>query len=38
MGDWNWYLPAWIERLLPDLSLEAGEEVAAEPDPAPVVS
>ncbi|MHB1382172.1 MAG: MMPL family transporter, partial [Thermoleophilia bacterium] len=21
MGRWNWYLPAWLDRLLPDLSL-----------------
>jgi uncharacterized membrane protein YdfJ with MMPL/SSD domain len=29
MGDWNWWMPAWLDRALPDLSFESGE--AAEP-------
>jgi RND superfamily putative drug exporter len=33
MGDWNWWMPAWMDRLLPDLSFEGGSE--AEPAPAP---
>ncbi len=31
MGDWNWWMPSWLDRLLPDLSFEAGK---AEPKPA----
>ncbi|MGB7589469.1 MAG: MMPL family transporter, partial [Solirubrobacterales bacterium] len=31
MGDWNWWMPDWLDRLLPDLSFEAGR---AEPEPA----
>jgi len=30
MGDWNWWMPSWLDRLLPDLSFEGGE---AEPAP-----
>jgi RND superfamily putative drug exporter len=33
MGDWNWWMPAWMDRLLPDLSFEGGGD--AEPAPAP---
>jgi len=25
-GDWNWWMPSWLDRLLPDLSFEAGGE------------
>ncbi len=25
MGDWNWWMPAWLDRALPDLSFESGE-------------
>jgi len=31
LGSWNWWMPSWLDRLLPDLSFEAGE---AEPEPA----
>jgi uncharacterized membrane protein YdfJ with MMPL/SSD domain len=31
MGDWNWWMPSWLDRLLPDLSFEGGK---AEPEPA----
>ena len=31
MGDWNWWLPAWLDRLLPNVSLEGVEP----PVPAP---
>jgi len=31
MGDWNWWMPSWLDRALPDLSFESGE---AEPKPA----
>jgi uncharacterized membrane protein YdfJ with MMPL/SSD domain len=28
MGNWNWWMPAWLDRALPDLSFEGSE-----PDP-----
>jgi uncharacterized membrane protein YdfJ with MMPL/SSD domain len=31
MGSWNWWMPSWLDRLLPDLSFEGGE---VEPEPA----
>jgi RND superfamily putative drug exporter len=31
LGDWNWYLPRWLEWL-PTLSHEAKDEAAAEPE------
>ena len=31
MGDWNWWMPSWLDRALPDLSFEAG---GADPEPA----
>ena len=30
MGDWNWWLPKWLDRLLPDLDFES----ASGPPPA----
>jgi hypothetical protein len=24
LGDWNWWLPAWLDRWLPDLDIEGG--------------
>jgi uncharacterized membrane protein YdfJ with MMPL/SSD domain len=30
MGSWNWWMPAWLDRALPDLSFEGGSE----PEPA----
>ncbi len=30
MGDWNWWMPAWLDRALPDLSFESGEPEPAE--------
>jgi uncharacterized membrane protein YdfJ with MMPL/SSD domain len=33
MGDWNWWMPGWLDRLIPDLSFEAGS-AEAEPEPA----
>jgi uncharacterized membrane protein YdfJ with MMPL/SSD domain len=32
MGRWNWWMPAWLDRALPDLSFEHGGE--HEPEPA----
>jgi uncharacterized membrane protein YdfJ with MMPL/SSD domain len=29
-GDWNWWMPSWLDRALPDLSFENG---APEPEP-----
>jgi uncharacterized membrane protein YdfJ with MMPL/SSD domain len=26
MGDWNWWMPSWLDRFLPDLSFEGGSE------------
>jgi uncharacterized membrane protein YdfJ with MMPL/SSD domain len=31
MGRWNWWMPSWLDRIVPDLSFEGGEP---EPDPA----
>jgi RND superfamily putative drug exporter len=32
LGEWNWWMPAWLDRALPDLSFEAGgREPAPEP-------
>jgi len=31
MGAWNWWMPSWLDRALPDLSFEGG---SAEPEPA----
>jgi uncharacterized membrane protein YdfJ with MMPL/SSD domain len=31
-GDWNWWMPSWLDRLLPRLSFEGGGK--AEPEPA----
>jgi RND superfamily putative drug exporter len=31
MGNWNWWMPSWLDRALPDLSFENGSE---EPEPA----
>ncbi len=32
MGEWNWWMPSWLDRALPDVSFESG--TAAEPEPA----
>ncbi|HXR31206.1 MAG TPA: MMPL family transporter [Solirubrobacterales bacterium] len=29
-GDWNWWMPSWLDRALPDLSFESGTR---EPEP-----
>jgi uncharacterized membrane protein YdfJ with MMPL/SSD domain len=31
LGRWNWWMPSWLDRALPDLSFESG---ATEPEPA----
>ncbi|MFJ1751478.1 MMPL family transporter [Kitasatospora sp. NPDC088134] len=38
LGRYNWWLPAWLDRLLPKLNIEHGDRVpapAGEPAPAP---
>jgi RND superfamily putative drug exporter len=32
LGKWNWWMPAWLDRFLPELSFESG---SAEPEPEP---
>jgi RND superfamily putative drug exporter len=32
MGEWNWWMPSWLDRLLPQLSFEGGKP---EPEPEP---
>jgi uncharacterized membrane protein YdfJ with MMPL/SSD domain len=31
LGSWNWWMPSWLDRLLPDFSFESG---STEPEPA----
>jgi uncharacterized membrane protein YdfJ with MMPL/SSD domain len=31
MGDWNWWFPSWLDKLVPDFSFEGSE---SEPEPA----
>ena len=31
LGDRNWWLPAWLDRLLPDVDFEADKAPKAEP-------
>jgi RND superfamily putative drug exporter len=31
MGRWNWWLPKWLDRILPDTDFEAGGEPEAPP-------
>ncbi|HET6997435.1 MAG TPA: MMPL family transporter [Solirubrobacterales bacterium] len=33
MGKWNWWMPSWLDRVLPNLSFEGGAR--PEPEPAP---
>jgi Predicted drug exporters of the RND superfamily len=32
MGKWNWWMPSWLDRVLPDLSFEAGGQAEPEPE------
>jgi RND superfamily putative drug exporter len=36
MGRWNWWLPGWLDRLLPQVALEGTEPLPEAPVPAPV--
>jgi RND superfamily putative drug exporter len=29
LGEWNWWMPSWLDRLLPDFSFEAGGREAS---------
>jgi RND superfamily putative drug exporter len=29
LGDWNWWLPGWLDRLLPNLDVEGGAGLPA---------
>jgi uncharacterized membrane protein YdfJ with MMPL/SSD domain len=31
MGSWNWWMPSWLDRLLPQLSFEGGGKTEPEP-------
>jgi len=31
LGAWNWWMPSWLDRVLPDLSFEGGNGSAPEP-------
>jgi RND superfamily putative drug exporter len=31
MGSWNWWMPSWLDRALPDLSFESSSEPEPEP-------
>jgi RND superfamily putative drug exporter len=40
LGDWNWWLPGWLDRLLPSLDVEGGAglpEPEYEPGRGPVL-
>ena len=40
LGDWNWWLPGWLDRLLPNLDVEGGvglPEPEYEPGRGPVI-
>ena len=32
MGEVNWWLPAWLDRLLPHIQIEGARETAALPE------
>ena len=32
LGDRNWWLPGWLDRLLPDIDVEGHAELAAHPE------
>ncbi len=33
MGRFNWWMPAWLDRLVPHVSIEGAELFAADEDP-----
>jgi RND superfamily putative drug exporter len=34
MGEWNWWFPSWLDKLIPDFSFEGGGEPEAAPSKA----
>ncbi|MFI5028573.1 MAG: MMPL family transporter, partial [Solirubrobacterales bacterium] len=32
LGKWNWWMPSWLDRALPDLSFEGGTRAEPEPE------
>jgi uncharacterized membrane protein YdfJ with MMPL/SSD domain len=34
MGAWNWWMPSWLDRLIPDFSFEGGGDAEPEAEPA----
>jgi uncharacterized membrane protein YdfJ with MMPL/SSD domain len=38
MGGWNWWMPSWLDRVLPDLSFESGTGAAPVAGPEPVAA
>ncbi|HEY5941456.1 MAG TPA: MMPL family transporter [Solirubrobacterales bacterium] len=34
MGAWNWWMPSWLDRLIPDFSFEGGGDSEPEAEPA----
>ena len=36
MGDWNWWLPKWLDRILPEVDFESDHAVEDEREPAVV--
>lgn len=34
MGSWNWWMPSWLDKLIPDFSFEGGGEGEPEAEPA----
>jgi uncharacterized membrane protein YdfJ with MMPL/SSD domain len=38
MGDWNWWLPKSLDRILPDMDFESSGPPKAEPEPEPALA
>jgi RND superfamily putative drug exporter len=34
MGEWNWWFPSWLDKLVPDFSFEGGGDPEAAPSKA----
>ena len=35
LGDWNWWIPRWLDRILPNVTLEGSPEPGTEPERVP---
>jgi len=33
LGGWNWWIPGWLDRLLPELGFESARRPAEQPAP-----